>query len=111
MIPRASQAISLLTNMNSAGGTLHDFGCIQRLTFGIFNDIACFVDDVVKKQNFESIRSYFVGWHSGPSLMPGRGMGKGPGPRGFAPHLDQDVDNEDDGDEDLVDHLVNLQKR
>ena len=43
--------------------------------------------------------------------MPGRGMGKGPGPRGFAPHLDQDVDNEDDGDEDLVDHLVNLQKR
>ena len=41
--------------------------------------------------------------------------GKGPGPRGFAPHLDEDVDNEDDGesggDEDLVDHLVNLQKR
>ena len=32
--------------------------------------------------------------------MPGRGMGKGPGPRGFAPHLDQDVDNEDDEDDD-----------
>ena len=108
MIPTASQAISLLTNMN---GALSDCGCIQRLPSCIFLWHSLFVDYVVKKQNFESIRSYFVGWHSGPSLMPGRGMGKGPGPRGFAPHLDQDVDNEDDGDEDLVDHLVNLQKR
>ena len=29
---------------------------------------------------------YCEGWHSGPSLMPGRGIGKGP-PRGFASHL------------------------
>ena len=48
--------------------------------------------------------------------MPGRGRGKGPEPRGFAPHLEEGVDNEEDGEngddeEDLVDHLVNLQKR
>ena len=98
MIPRASQAISLLTKLNGAGGTLSDCGCIQRLPSCIFYGIACVLNDVFKKQNFDYIRSYFVGWHSGPSLMPGRGMGKGPGPRGFAPHLD--VDNEDDEDDD-----------
>ena len=112
MIPTASRAISLLTNMN---GWLCDCGYIQKLSSCIFYGICC-VDDVVKKQNFDSIRSYFVGWHSGPSLMPGRGRGKGPEPRGFAPHLEEGVDNEDDGEngddeEDLVDHLVNLQKR
>ena len=32
--------------------------------------------------------------------MPGRGMGKGPGPRGFAPHLGEDVEHEDDEDDD-----------
>ena len=27
------------------------------------------------------------GWHCGKSFTPGRGRGKGPSPRGFAPHL------------------------
>ena len=50
MIPTASQAISLLTNMNGAGGTLSDCGCIQQLPSCIFNGMDC-VDDYVVKKN------------------------------------------------------------
>ena len=51
-------------------------------TWHLFHD--CF-----GRKGFKNV--YFEGWHSGPSLMPGSGRGKGPGPRGLAPHLMMDM--------------------
>ena len=53
-----------------------------------------------------------LGWHLGPSLTPARGTGKGPGPRGLAPHLKMVVVVMELKMMKMMDpHLVNLQRR